>query len=305
MPANSKSRKSALGINPLALGVFNKTESTSDPQSVATDSISISPHQPRRYFSEVAMAELINSVEAHGILQPLLVRPMGDDRYELVAGERRYRAAKALNLSDVPVTIRKMTDPEAKQFALIENLQRQDLNPVEETEGVLELLSVILDKDRSSVVSLLSQSARSTAPDSENVSPEWLKAVEVFNVLGLTPESFRVNRLPLLNLPAEILEAVQRGEIEYTKARAINTLADDLKRLELLKIATSGGWSLQQIRAYIRENKARTTPPQTDTPEAQVAAVMNRICAQKAWKEPAKWKKIQTLLKRLDDLVSS
>jgi ParB family transcriptional regulator, chromosome partitioning protein len=307
MSANNKPRKGGLGSNPLSSGIFSKTESMSAAQSAPIDSIKISVHQPRQYFSETAMAELINSVKAHGILQPLLVRPLGNNEYELVAGERRYRAAKALDLANVPVTVRQMTDSEAKQFALLENLQRQDLNPVEETEGVLDLLSVVLEQDRSSVVLLLSQSARSNADSSDTAAPEWKKVIEIFDTLALTPESFRVNRLPLLNLPSDILDAVKRGEIEYTKARAINMLPESEQRQELLKTAIGSGWSLQQIRSYVKDTKAanntKNPSPKLETPDSQISSVMSRIRAQKSWENPAKWKKIQALLKKLDDII--
>ena len=88
------------------------------------------------------MESLVESVGREGILQPLLVRPVGD-KYELVAGERRYRAAQECSLKEVPVTIREMSDPQAIQYALTENLQREDLNPIEETEGILDLLSTV------------------------------------------------------------------------------------------------------------------------------------------------------------------
>jgi ParB family transcriptional regulator, chromosome partitioning protein len=308
MSANSKPRKGGLGSNPLTSGIFSKTESMSVVQSASINSIKISVHQPRQYFSETAMAELINSVKAHGILQPLLVRPMGNNEYELVAGERRYRAAKTLGLANVPVTVRQMSDAEAKQFALLENLQRQDLNPVEETEGVLDLLSVVLEIDRPSVVSLLSQSARSnTNPSDTNISA-WQKAIEIFDTLGLTPESFRVNRLPLLNLPKDILNAVKQGEIEYTKARAINMLFGEEQQQELLKMAIDGGWSLQQIRSYVKDikaaSKAEKLTSKIETPESQLSSIMVRVRSQKAWEDPAKWKKIQALMKKLDDIIS-
>jgi ParB family transcriptional regulator, chromosome partitioning protein len=309
MSANNKSRKGGLGSNPLTSGIFSKTESMSVAQSALIDSIKISVHQPRQYFSETAMAELINSVKAHGILQPLLVRPLGNSEYELVAGERRYRAAKALGLANVPVTVRQMSDMEAKQFALLENLQRQDLNPVEETEGVLDLLSVVLEIDRPSVVSLLSQSARSNTDSAEISSPAWQKAIGIFDTLGLTPESFRVNRLPLLNLPKDILNAVKQGEIEYTKARAINMLPDEELRQELLKTAIGGGWSLQQIRSYVKDTKANakteTPTSKSETPESQLSSIMSKIRSQKVWEDAAKWSKIQALMKKLDDIISS
>ncbi|WP_199250096.1 ParB/RepB/Spo0J family partition protein [[Phormidium] sp. ETS-05] len=103
--------------------------------------------QPRRYFDETQMQQLVASVREFGIIQPLLVRPMGD-KYEIVAGERRYRAALAVGLTAIPVIVRVLNDTEALECALMENLQRCDLNPVEETEGILRLLELSLGNSK-------------------------------------------------------------------------------------------------------------------------------------------------------------
>lgn len=124
-----------------------------------------SEFQPRTYFDETAMAELTKSVKQHGVLHPIIVRPIGESRYELVAGERRYKAAKAAGLSEVPVVIQTLSDLEVVQYALMENLQREDLNPVEETEGILQLLELKLETDRPSVISLLNQMANTLLRD--------------------------------------------------------------------------------------------------------------------------------------------
>ncbi len=113
--------------------------------------------QPRRYFDPDQQQKLIASVRQHGILEPLIVRPVAGDRYELVAGERRYRAAVALHLEEVPVVIRDLSDTDALQIALIENLQREELNPLEETEALLELLGVKLGLEAIAVPNLLYQ----------------------------------------------------------------------------------------------------------------------------------------------------
>ncbi|NJO94561.1 MAG: ParB/RepB/Spo0J family partition protein [Hydrococcus sp. RM1_1_31] len=99
---------------------------------VSLKDINLPQQQPRRYFDEQALQELISSIKQHGILQPLLVRPLSSGGYELVAGERRYRAAMESELTEVPVVVRELNNSEALQIALIENLQREDLNPVEE-----------------------------------------------------------------------------------------------------------------------------------------------------------------------------
>jgi ParB family chromosome partitioning protein len=109
-------------------------------QRVGRDMIVPSPMQPRREFTEEALNELISSIREHGIIQPLIVRAVAG-RYELIAGERRWRAAQALALADVPVIVRTATDLEVLELSLIENLQRADLNPIEEAQGYARLAS--------------------------------------------------------------------------------------------------------------------------------------------------------------------
>ncbi|MGB3203491.1 MAG: ParB/RepB/Spo0J family partition protein [Crinalium sp.] len=132
---------------------------TKEPQAteskIKLTEIHLPASQPRRYFDPQALEELAESIKQHGLLQPLLVRPLKSGGYELVAGERRYRSATKVGLTEVPVVVRELSDEQAWQLALIENLQREDLNPIEETEAVLALLSIKLRCDVSEVKSLL------------------------------------------------------------------------------------------------------------------------------------------------------
>lgn len=119
--------------------------------------IHLPPKQPRRYFDDEALQTLATSITQHGVLQPLLVRPRSTGGYELVAGERRYRAAQLLGLKTVPVIVRELDNQEAWQIALVENLQREDLNPIEETEGILDLLALDLARPLAEIPNLLRQ----------------------------------------------------------------------------------------------------------------------------------------------------
>ena len=145
------------------------TVRSTSPQTLQLDRIVTSATQPRRYFDPEKLEQLTQSVKEHGILEPLLVRSLPDNRYELVAGERRYRAATAAGLTEVPVVIKELTDSEALQLALIENLQREDLNPIEETEGILQLLALKLESDTEGVISLLNQLANAKRGFTDNV----------------------------------------------------------------------------------------------------------------------------------------
>ncbi|AHJ31005.1 ParB/RepB/Spo0J family partition protein [Nodularia spumigena CS-584] len=497
---------------------------------VKLQDIHLPPQQPRRYFDPQALTELIASVKQHGILHPLLVRPLTGGKtagkYELVAGERRYRAATEAGLEEVPVVVRELSDDQAFQLALIENLQRQDLNPVEETEGILHLLAIRLESDVEAVKSLLyrmknasskgekplkdseeqsrrnvsthsettdetespghvstdlsdsvsptengettsesssnflthseiteeTQSRRNVSPNSEttdetesgsdvspksllnnetepgsdvspnseiidatasgknispnsgtttlkksrknvsqdantsvslteetketepkdearenispdssiteetestknvsqdadtsvslteesqlkdearenvssdsgiteekesrrNVSPnpdeEKVKKVqEVFESLGMMNWlSFTTKRLPLLNLPLEILTALREGKLEYTKAQALARIKDNALCTQLLDQAIAHNWSLNEIKAQIAANTQSAQPPSAKSPNQipeRLKNVTQSINKRKLWEQPAKQKKLETLLSKLEALL--
>ncbi|MDZ8034947.1 ParB/RepB/Spo0J family partition protein [Nostoc sp. DedSLP04] len=326
-------------------------------QSMPLDQIVLPATQPRRYFDPEALKQLTESIKQHGILQPLLVRPVDGGKHEVVAGERRYRAAKEIGLKVVPVVIRELDDNAAFQFALIENLLREDLNPVEETEGILQLLSLKLGRSIEEIPPLLYrlqrlQNKASTvthnvmgAHDSEGVEPthnaisddegdielsthnvmgetetddsalnhepavnQDLKIVEgVFDGLGLmTWESFVKNRLPLLNLPEDILDALREGSLEYTKAKAIAQIQKLDERVEFLEQAIAQNWSLSEIRQRIIEKK---TPASTENTESnnykeRFTAATTKLRKSRIWSDPKKRKQIEKLLAQLETLTN-
>jgi len=219
--------------------------------------------QPRRRFENLeALAE---SIREKGVLQPLLVRPLGDGRYAIVAGERRYRAAKMAGLAEVPVRVLDLPEKEARLLALVENLQREDLNPYEETLGVLELLSEELGKTREEVVGLLRQMKNAKEGRiRDNVVPKDAQRVEeIFKALGrMTWESFVQHRLPLLGLPEDLRAALEEGTLPYTAALELKKVKDLNARARLLEEA-KGGLSLRELKARVREVlvKEKVPPP--------------------------------------------
>ena len=287
---------------------------TSDSADAASEFVSIHKivlpqQQPRRYFEPTAMQELVESVKQLGILQPLLVRPIDGNKYELVAGERRYRAASSLGLTEIPVVIRELTDTEALQIALLENLQREDLNAIEETEGILQLLAMKLNSTSSSVIALLGAAAHPERTGVDNVihSSDWQIVIDIFALVGkYTPESFRTNRLPLLNLPDDVIGALRKGRIEYTKARAIARVKDSSDRSQLLEEAIALDLSLTQIKQRIADLKAKNTGEATAPDRSllnRVDAALQRVKKSKVWDDPKKQKKLEKLLAELEALV--
>lgn len=153
--------------------------------------------QPRKSFDEEALEELANSISTHGVIQPLLVRPLADGGYQLIAGERRWRASRMAGLTEVPVVIREMSDSEAMELALVENLQREDLNPIEEAQGLALLMETYgLTQE---------QAAKRVGKSRPAVA----------------------NAMRLLALPQDVLAMVERGELSAGHARTILPLEND------------------------------------------------------------------------------
>jgi ParB family chromosome partitioning protein len=218
--------------------------------------------QPRRRFE--GLDELAASIKEQGVLQPLLIRPTGDG-YAIIAGERRYRAAQLAGLKEVPVVILEVDDPTAQKLALVENLQREDLNPYEETLGILSLLEMRLQRGREEVVGLLHRmrnAAKGRVTHNVMGNSEIRIIEEVFQTLGrLTWESFVQNRLPLLKLPNDLQQALEEGSIPYTAALELKKIQDPQLRTELLE-AVRHGLSLRELKDRIKQALAQGRPAQ-------------------------------------------
>jgi ParB family chromosome partitioning protein len=273
--------------------------------TVNIDKIRLPAQQPRRYFDPEKLSQLVQSVKEHGILQPLLVRAVNGE-FELVAGERRLRAAKEAGLTEVPIITKELSDHQTLQIALLENLQREDLNPVEETEGILELLSIELDVNSGEVISILNQAANAKKRGlelTENVSRQLEIIESVLSGVGrFSAESFRTSRLPLLNLPDDVLETLRQGKIEYTKARAIAKLKDEGERRELLDKVLNENLSLSEIKQLVKElTPGKTTPK--ETLNAKYSELGKRLKNAQVWEDAKKTKKLEKLLSDLEQLL--
>lgn len=300
------------GVAALLGESFNQTQSTANsPNTVAINLIKLPPSQPRRYFDPQKLEELSRSIKELGILEPLLVRPLPGGDYELVAGERRYRAASMAALTEVPIISREMDDATTYQVRLVENLQREDLNPLEETEGILELLVLRLEIAVHEVISHLNRMRNVCDRYDENSElrhnvmsqPQTKIIEELFSTLGrMSWQSFVKNRLPLLNLPPDVLEVLRSGQIEYTKAKAIARVEDDEIRKELLEDAKVLNLSLSEIKRKIKEIEQQT---QSEPPSIKDLAdeTFRRLKKSQVWDDPKKKAKVEKLLAQLNALM--
>ena len=211
----AKSRGLGKGLDALFADSVNVSAEESGINSVRLSEIEPNLSQPRKEFDEEALNELADSIAAHGVLQPLLIRPTKNGMYQIVAGERRWRAARLAGLTAVPALIRELTDEETDQMALIENLQREDLNAVETAEGYRRLM------------------------DKYGMTQEQLS-----NAVGKSRPAI-ANTLRILNLPEEVLPLVSSGKLSAGHAKAILSAPEE-KRAELAKIIVSGELSVRE-----------------------------------------------------------
>ncbi|GAA5436680.1 ParB/RepB/Spo0J family partition protein [Deinococcus sp. A31D244] len=261
--------------------------------SLSTALLDPGEFQPRYYFNPDALDDLTRSVREQGVLQPLLVRPTPGGRYEIVAGERRWRAARQAGLSEVPVLIRTLTDSEARLAAAVENLQREDLNVMEEVRAKLQVAAVTLGIREDAAVARMFALDRHAG--SEPALVEKLDAA--FGALGRESwRSFIRNRAALLNLPEDLQEAVRTG-LDYRKALVIGRAATADLRAQLLDAAASGA-TVAQLRQLLN-GPSLPAPDVFDTVARQL-----RDRKGLARLEPRQRARAEKLLQQLSDLLS-
>lgn len=220
------------GLN--AIFIENDSESENGTVRLKISEIEPNRTQPRKEFDEKALSELAESISKHGLLQPLLVRPLTLGGYQIVAGERRYRACRMAGLTEVPVTIRELSDGETMEIALIENLQREDLTPVEEALGYKSLM------------------------DEHGFSQE-----EVAQSVGRSRPAV-ANALRLLKLPQSVIALINDGKISAGHARALLVLENEEQMLKLAEEITKKDLSVRQVEKIC---KMTTKQKQGEKPE--------------------------------------
>ncbi|MGK7942499.1 MAG: ParB/RepB/Spo0J family partition protein [Crocosphaera sp.] len=269
------------------------------------------PHsQPRRSFNKEKLEELTASIKEYGILEPLIVRPLNERLYQLVAGERRYWAAKKAGKKQIPVIVKDIDEQQAFELALLENMQRDDLNAIDETEGVLELIRQTLHiSSNEEVVQLLNRAAnaqRRNQPLTDNVTRQIEMIDNLFVRIGrLNRESFRTNRLPLLNLPDDVLQVLRQGRLDYTKAKAIAKLESEIDRRNLMELVITEQLTLRQIKEKIEEILEETGIVKKTKTSRDLYAEFKAMTKIKsdAWKDEAKKAQLESLLMELREIL--
>lgn len=217
IPTNAIAPGGSLGPRPAA--------DPSQIRQLPLDAISPSPHQPRSNFDDQTLAELADSIRSAGVVQPILVRATGDEHYQIVAGERRWRAAKLAGLHEVPAIVRELTDAQSFELALVENLQRQDLAPLERAAAYQHYL----DAFGGTIEELATRLGESRA----NVS----------------------NYMRLLKLSPEICYMLGAGQLGMGQARAIAGIADPQRQLALARLAARRNLSVRQVEELAKSTQ--------------------------------------------------
>ncbi|HBB72014.1 MAG TPA: stage 0 sporulation protein J [Ruminococcus sp.] len=191
--------------------------------------------QPRKSFSEDAIAALADSIREHGMIQPILVRPLPSGGYQIVAGERRWRAARMLGLDEVPVSIREFSDSQTMQIAIIENLQRENLNPIEEASGYSELMEKY-----------------------------GMTQDEVARLVGRSRSAI-ANSVRMLALPEKVQKMIENGDISAGHAKALLAFSDEKLLMQTAQKAAGGGMTVRQVEKLAQQDEnARSSDDAAD-----------------------------------------
>ncbi len=225
---------SGLGKGLDAIFIENDAENNSAVK-LRISEIEPNRNQPRRDFDEKALSELADSISQHGILQPLLVRPLACGSYQIVAGERRWRASRMAGLTEVPVIIKKLTDLEVMQIALIENLQREDLSPIEEAEGYQSLINTY-DYTQEQVAKIVGKS-----------------------------RSVVTNSLRILLLPKKVIDMIEKGDLTAGHARTLLSLKDESEIEKVANTVVEKMLSVRELEKLCKNINEKKVSPQKES----------------------------------------
>lgn len=245
----------AMGKKGLGKGLDALLGDYNEPQAAGLQEMDIylidtNEGQPRKTFDKEKLEELAESVKLHGVVQPIVVRRMGE-RYSIIAGERRYRAARMAGLATVPVVVRDMDEMQAREVALIENIQRENLNPIEEAAAIKSLMD-LHDLTQEEVSKRISKSRPAVS-----------------------------NTIRLLSLPEEVQDMVKQGQLQAGHARAILAIPDDLNRTIIARRIAQSGASVREAERIVKAelNPKMETPPRPEkrTPDPDLRSAEDAL----------------------------
>lgn len=230
-------KKGGLGMGLDAIFDDNTLDDKESIRHVRLTDIEPNKNQPRKNFDEAEIQKLAESISEHGLIQPIIVRPIADERYQIVAGERRWRACKVAGISEIPIIVRELTDEDTAKIALIENIQRADLNPIEEAAAYKQLI------------------------DNYGITQEALA-----KMVGKS-RSVIANSVRLLNLPERVQDMLKNDEITVGHAKALAGIDDEDFMIEVAERAANGLLTVRNIERIAAEYQTKNDEDVSDIDE--------------------------------------
>lgn len=273
-----------------------QTGEVGEVQELPTEALRPNSRQPRRFFNQESLKALAESIREEGILQPLMARPLEGGHFEIVYGERRWRAARLAGLPSVPARVRILTDTQVELLAAVENLQREDLNRYDEVNYKLRLVAALFETTPEEAIRRLKELRSQPESDPERVA----QLEHLFTQLGREKwPSFVTNGLPALRLPEALVEGVQSGKLEYTKALLI-ARAPDEHHAALLQRTLEEDLS----HAALTDIVAQLKPADRSEADAQLLSLRRKISRRRLGKLPGELRaEAEQLIRRLHELL--
>lgn len=298
-------------------GLVNTPETKAQPSddqrtiSLPVSQIRPNPKQPRRFFSEAGITQLAASFQKDGFRGALNVRPLEDGSYQIVAGERRWRAAQQAGLNEVLCIVEEYSDEEALEFALVENLQREDLSKIEETEGILTLIESRLGISRDQAVSVIQVEGHPDRLARSDVAPSdaILEIQAVLEAFNISLQTFRTKHLRTLSLPDVLKQAHLEGQLSYSCAVEISKLKDESQRSQLLNEVLEQKLPFRQVKERVQAIKAGISL-ETGSEHQPILDELDRTLklakrAKTVLDKPQKRKRLEKLLSQINALLDS
>ena len=305
------------GLLSKPVSVASKTSLQSDAEFDETASewieinkITRSPFQPRQFFSEESINSLARAFKKQGFKGAINVRKKTEDTYELVAGERRWRAAAVAKLDKVRCIVDEYTDEEALEFALMENLQREDLSKLEETEGILRFLSVKLGTDQDEIIRIIRTEGHSDRTTRSDVAPsdELTNIEAILSIFDVGLQTFRTKNLRTLSLPEDIKAAHLEQNLSYSAAIELSKIEDEVARQSLLAEASQANLSFRTIKEKVKliRSKSAKKPAETNSTLIKRFSEVSKKAKKYQLSSIAshKRKRMEALLDELEDLLA-
>ena len=275
---------------------------------ISIDQLEPGKLQARKYFSEEGINNLARTFENDGFHGAINVRPLKSGKYEIVAGERRWLAAKRAGLDKISVISENFSDIEALRFGLAENLLREDLSQLEETEAILQLIEIEHQLSREKIIHTINTEGHIRKRTGRNVSTSdtLQKIIDVLDVYSINLQTFRTKHLKVLKWPEELKEAHLKQNLAYTAAIELHKIQDLDQRKELLQQVLNQELSVRDVKKLVKRCLKNVVPTASNTLNSvlhRLRVVSNKVKESKVLSDEIKLSQVETLLEKIESII--